>query len=303
MLLFWVLFNLFVLAMLALDLGLFHRRARVIRIKEAAGWSLMWILLAAVFALLVRSWRGPAPALEFVTGYLLEESLSVDNLFVFLIIFNYFRVPRAYQHKVLFWGIIGALIFRALFIAVGIGLLRRFEWVIYLFGAFLIYGGSKLLHPETDVVQPEKNVVLKFVRRWMRLTEDYQEDKFIVRRGQRGFVTPLFIVLVAIETTDVFFATDSIPAVIGITRDPFIVYTSNVFAVLGLRSIYFTLAGMMELFHHLHYGLAAILVFIGVKMLLSHYYPIPTHIALAVLTIILGLSIAASLLMPARKDL
>jgi len=249
----------------------------------------------------VRSWRGPAPALEFVTGYLLEESLSVDNLFVFLVIFNYFRVPRAYQHKVLIWGIIGALIFRALFIAVGIGLLRRFEWVIYVFGLFLIYSGSKLLHPEAGAVRPEKNLVLKFVRRWMRLTEDYQEDKFIVRRGKRGFVTPLFIVLVAIETTDVLFATDSIPAVIGITRDPFIVYTSNVFAVLGLRSIYFALAGMMELFHHLHYGLAAILVFIGVKMLLSHYYPIPTHMALAVLTIILGLSIAASLLLPARN--
>jgi len=297
---FWVLFNIFVAAMLVLDLGVFHRRARAMRFGEAIGWSLMWMVLAAIFAVLVFWWRGRTPALEFVTGYLVEESLSVDNLFLFLVIFRYFRVPGIYQHKVLFWGIVGALITRGIFIIAGVSLIRSFHWLIYLFGAFLIYTGVGLVKRQVAEVHPEKNPVLRLFRRWMPVTPDFVDGKFFVR-NEGVYATPLFIVLLVVETTDVVFAADSIPAILGITLDPFIVYTSNVFAILGLRSIYFTLAGMMETFHYLHYGLSAILMFIGAKMLVSSYYSLPTHVALGVVAGVLAISVAASVIFPAKK--
>ncbi len=298
-LIFWILFNVFVVVMLVLDLAVFHRKPHAVKFREALGFSIMWVALAAAFAVFVFYWRGRATSLEFITGYLVEESLSVDNLFVFLLIFRYFRVPTNYQHKVLFWGILGALVMRGIFILAGVSLIRRFHWIIYIFGAFLIYTGARLLRPQEQEIHPEQNPVLKMFRRWMPVTPDYVGGKFTVR--QPGlFATPLLLVLIVVETTDVLFAADSIPAVLAITRDPFIVYTSNVFAILGLRSLYFALAGMMEAFHLLHYGLAAILMFIGVKMLLSSFYPIATEYALLVVGAVLMISIVGSLLIPQK---
>ncbi|MGZ4813142.1 MAG: TerC family protein [Terriglobales bacterium] len=265
---FWIAFNVFVVAMLALDLVVFHRKPHAIRFREAAGFSIMWIVMAAAFAAFVFYWRGRATALQFVTGYVVEESLSVDNLFVFLLIFRYFRVPSHYQHKVLFWGILGALIMRGVFILAGVSLIQRFHWIIYVFGAFLVYTGLQLFRQKEQEIHPEQNPVLKLFRRWVPVTPDYVGGRFTVR-DPGLFATPLLVVLIVVETTDVLFAADSIPAVLAITRDPFIVYTSNVFAILGLRSLYFALAGMMEAFQFLHYGLSVILVFIGVKMLIS----------------------------------
>ncbi len=299
MLLFWILFNAFVIVMLVLDLAVFHRKAHAIRFREALTFSTMWIALAGIFAFGVYLWFGRATALEFAAGYLVEESLSVDNLFVFLLIFRYFRVPATYQHKVLFWGIIGALVMRGVFIVAGVTLIRHFHWIIYLFGVFLVYTGLKLLGSSEKEIHPEQNPVLKMVRRWIPVTPDYVHGRFFVREGGL-FATPLLLVLLVVETTDVLFAADSIPAVLAITRDTFIVYTSNVFAILGLRSLYFALAGLMEAFHYLHYGLSAILVFIGVKMLLSAHYPIPTEVALGIVAGVLALSIAASLLFPPK---
>ncbi|MGI9101908.1 MAG: TerC family protein [Terriglobales bacterium] len=297
---FWIAFNVFVLLMLALDLGVFHRKAHAVRFREALGFSVMWAVLAAGFAVLVFYWRGRNTALEFVTGYLVEESLSVDNLFVFLLIFRYFRVAPAHQHKVLFWGIVGALVMRGVFILAGVGLIRRFHWIIYIFGAFLIYTGAKLFRQSEAEVHPEQNPVLKAFRRWMPVTPDYVGGRFWVREGGL-LATPLLLVLIVVETTDVLFAADSIPAVLAITRDPFIVYTSNVFAILGLRSLYFALAGMMEAFHYLHYGLSVILMFIGVKMLASSYYPMKTEWALVVVAVVLAISVVASLLIPPKR--
>lgn len=287
--------------MLVLDLTVFHRGAKAIRLRGAIGWSIFWVSLAAAFAVLVYFWRGRTSALDFTTGYLIEESLSVDNLFVFLLIFRYFKVPGHYQHKVLFWGIIGALVMRLAFIVLGVALIHRFEWIIYLFGAFLVYTGVKLFRSEGAEVHPENNPVLKWLRKFIPVTKDYVKGKFFVRENGL-YATPLLLVLIVIETTDVLFATDSIPAVLAITRDPFIVFTSNVFAILGLRSLYFALAGMMEVFHFLHYGLAVILSFIGVKMLVSHYYVIPTHIALAVVGLVLAVSMGASVLVPKKIE-
>lgn len=286
--------------MLALDLGVFHRPAHAIRFREAITRTGVWILLAAGFAVLVYLWRGRAASLEFVTGYVIELSLSVDNLFVFLVIFRYFKVSSANQHKVLFWGILGALLMRGLFIFLGIGLIRRFSWVVYLFGAFLVYTGLKFLREEAAEVRPEKNPVLTIFRRWIPITPDYVGGKFFVRDGGLN-ATPLFVVLLVIETTDILFAIDSVPAILAITLQAFIVYTSNVFAILGLRSMYFALAGMMEIFHYLHYGLSAVLIFIGAKMLVSHYRTIPTEWALAVVGGLLGISIIASLLFPPKN--
>ena len=291
----WVAFNIFVLVMLALDLGVFHRKAHVIKIKEALIWSAAWITLALLFNLGVYFWRGPETALEFFTGYLIEKSLSVDNIFVFLLIFSYFGVPPLYQHKVLFWGILGALIMRAVFIAMGITLIEKFHWTIYLFGAFLILIGMKMAVQKERKIQPERNPLLRLFRRWVPVTEDYAEGRFVVKRAGRYLATPLFIVLVAVETTDIIFAVDSIPAILAITLDPFIVYTSNVFAILGLRALYFALAGVMELFHHLHYGLSAVLVFVGIKMLITDLYKIPVSIALSVVAGILLISVMASI--------
>jgi tellurite resistance protein TerC len=298
---FWIFFNAAVLVLLALDLFVFHRKPRAISFREALAGALFWVLLAAAFAVLVYFRAGSQKALEFTTGYLIEESLSADNLFVFLVIFRFFKVDDHLQHKVLFWGIIGALIARGIFIIVGVSLIRRFEWIIYLFGAFLVYTGIRLFREDEHQVHPENNPLLKLVRRFVRVTEDYENGKFVVRRNGDLWVTPLFFVLLVVETTDVLFATDSIPAVLAVSHDPFIVYTSNVFAILGLRALYFALAGMMEMFHYLNEGLAIILVFIGAKMLLSHYKEIPILWALGVVATILAVAIIASLVFPQKK--
>jgi tellurite resistance protein TerC len=298
---FWLGFNLFVLVMLALDLGVFHRKSHQIKFKEALGWSAFWIALAFAFAVLIALWQGRQPALEFVTGYVVEESLSVDNLFVFLVLFRYFKVEPAYQHKVLFWGIIGALITRGIFIIAGVQLIERFHWIIYVFGVFLIFKGITMLRTEGSDIEPEKNFILRFLRKFIPVTDHYEGGKFLVRRDAKRYATPLFIVLLVVELTDVAFATDSIPAILAITKNAFIVYTSNVFAIMGLRSLFFALAGLIDAFHHLHYGLSALLIFIGVKMLTSEHYPIPIHIALAVVAGILIASIAASLIFPKKK--
>ncbi len=290
----WVVFNIFVLGMLALDLGVFHRKAHVIKIKEALVWSAVWVTLALLFNLGIYFWRGPETALEFLTGYLIEKSLSVDNIFVFLLIFSYFGVPSLHQHKVLFWGILGALIMRAVFIATGVTLIEKFHWIIYVFGAFLILTGIRMALQKDRKINPERNPILRLFRRWVPVTEDYVEDRFFAKRAKRYLATPLFIVLLVIETTDVIFAVDSIPAILAITLDPFIVYTSNVFAILGLRALYFAVAGIMGLFHHLHYGLSAVLVFVGIKMLLADLYKIPVSIALSVVGGILLISVMGS---------
>ena len=279
--------------MLALDLGLLNRPGHRIRFREALAWSGVWIALAGAFAALVLFWHGHAPALQFVTGYIVELSLSVDNLFVFLVIFRYFKVPDDQQHRVLFWGILGALIMRALFILAGVTLIRRFEWITYLFGAFLVYSGFRLMRQGETEIHPEKNPVLRLFRKAFPVTRDYEGGNFFVRRAGL-YATPLFVVLLVIETTDVVFAVDSIPAVLAITLNAFIVYTSNVFAILGLRSMYFALAGMMEAFEYLHYGLSVVLIFIGGKMLVSHYIEIPTVWALGIVLLVLGTSVVAS---------
>jgi len=286
--------------MLVLDLGVFHRRAHTVKFREALAWSGAWIVLAAIFAVVIFFWHGRTPTLEFVTGYVIELSLSVDNLFVFLLIFRFFQVPAIHQHKVLFWGILGALIMRALFIAAGVSLIQRFHWIIYAFGAFLVYSGIKLFFQEEAEIHPEKNPVLRLFRRWVPVTKDYVGNKFFVRSAGL-YATPLFVVLLVVETTDLLFAVDSIPAILAITRDAFIVYTSNVFAILGLRSMYFALAGMMEMFRYLHYGLSLVLISVGAKMLLSHYFEIPTPVALAAVAGVLAISVIASMANPKKK--
>src|SRR5690242_6900586 len=298
--LFWVLFNVFVVVMLALDLGVFHRGGHVVKVREAMLWSVAWVSLAAIFAVVVFFWHGRTPALEFVTGYVIELSLSIDNLFVFLLIFRFFKVSPDHQHRVLFWGIIGALVMRAVFILVGVRLISRFAWITYIFGLLLLYSGIKLFFQKEAEIHPEHNPVLKLVRKLIPVTKDYEGGKFFVRRPGL-YATPLFIVLMVVETTDVAFAVDSIPAVLAITLNAFIVYTSNVFAIMGLRSMYFALAGLMEMFRYLHYGLALVLSFIGVKMLLAHYVEIPTHYALAAVGGILLVSVLASVIHPAKK--
>lgn len=295
---FWILFNLFVLLLLALDLALFHRRSREIKFREALGWSAFWIALAAGFAAFIFFESGSTKTLEFITGYLVEESLSVDNLFVFLLIFSYFKVAGELQHRVLFWGILGALLTRGVFILAGVTLIRQFHWIIYVFGAFLIYTGCKLFRESEQKVEPERNPVLRIVRRFLPVTQDYVDGKFFIKRDGRRFATPLLMVVLAIEATDILFAADSIPAILAITPDPFIVYTSNVFAVLGLRALYFVLARMMKVFRFLSYGLAIILVLIGAKMLASDYYSVPTGVTLGVVAGILALSVGISLLFP-----
>jgi len=286
--------------MLVLDLGVFHRRAHTVKFREALAWSGAWIALAAIFAVVIFFWHGRTPALEFVTGYVIELSLSVDNLFVFLLIFRFFQVPAIHQHKVLFWGILGALIMRAIFIAAGVSLIQRFHWIIYAFGAFLVYSGIKLFFQEEAEIHPEKNPVLRLFRRWVPVTKDYVGNRFFVRSAGL-YATPLFVVLLVVETTDLLFAVDSIPAILAITRDAFIVYTSNVFAILGLRSMYFALAGMMEMFRYLHYGLSLVLISVGAKMLLSHYFEIPTSVALAAVAGVLAISVIASMANPKKK--
>ena len=294
----WGGFGAFVLTMLALDLGVFHRHAHVVRVKEALRWSAVWIGLAFLFNIGVYFWRGTETALAFLTGYLIEESLSVDNLFVFLMIFSYFNVPRVYQHKVLFWGILGALIMRALMIAVGVTLIQAFHWVLYIFGGFLILTGVKMVLQQHAEIHPEDNPVVRLFTRFMPVTTEYHAEKFFVRLEGRHFATPLFLVLLMVEASDLVFALDSIPAVLAVTTDPFIVYTSNVFAILGLRSLFFALSGLMGLFHYLRYGLAIVLTFIGAKMLLADIFDLPIYIALGVVVGVLGLSVLLSIIYP-----
>jgi tellurite resistance protein TerC len=299
---FWIVFNAAILLLLFLDLAVFNRAGRVIVFKQALVSTFCWVALALGFAAFIHYWMGAGKALEFVTGYLIEESLSVDNLFVFILLFQYFKVPAEQERTVLFWGIIGALVMRGIFIVAGVALIRRFHWIIYLFGAFLVYTGVKLLgEGDEEQVDPSKNVVLRLVRKFIPITHEYAGKSFFVRRDGKSFATPLFIVLLVVETTDILFATDSIPAILAISHDPFIVYTSNVFAILGLRSIFFALSGLMKLFHYLNYGLAVVLMFIGAKMLISAKYQLPTWVALLVIAVVLAVSVLASVLFPKEE--
>ena len=300
----WYVFAVFVAAALALDLFVLHRRSHAISLREALAGSALWISLALLFNAGIYFTRGPHPALEFLAGYLIELSLSVDNLFVFLLLFRYFAVPTQFQHKVLFWGIVGAVVMRLAFILAGVALLDRFHWAIYVFGAILIFSGIRMWKSEEAEIHPERNPVLNLFRRFVPITGNYEGARFIVRRATRWVATPLFLVLVMVETTDLVFAVDSIPAVLAITSDPFIVFTSNIFAVLGLRALFFSLSNVMGLFHYLHYGLSAILVFVGLKMVFSDLFHVPTPVALGVVILILAGCVIASLLhrRPAAPD-
>lgn len=291
----WIGFTIFVLAMLALDLGVFHRRAHAISIKEALLWSIVWMALAFIFNAGVYSWFGATRGLEFLTGYLIEKALAVDNIFVFAVIFSYFVVPVAYQHRVLFWGILGALVLRAIFIVLGAALLQKFHWVIYIFGAFLILTGIKLLLQRDDEIHPERNPVFRLFKRMVRSVSEYHSGRFFLSKNGKWYATPLLLVLVSIEVTDVIFALDSIPAIFAVTSDPFIVYTSNIFAILGLRSLYFLLAGVMHKFQYLKIGLALVLAFVGTKMVLADIYKIPIAASLGVVAALITGSVILSL--------
>jgi tellurite resistance protein TerC len=291
----WIAFNVFVAAALAVDLGVVHRRGQALGLRQALAWSALWILLALLFAALLYMGQGRQASLEFATGYIIELSLSADNLFIFLLIFRYFQLPEAEQHRVLFWGILGAITLRLGFIFAGVGLLRRFHWFIYAFGLLLLYSGLKLvIHGQTRL-EPQKQLWVRVLRRLVPTVDDYPPGSFFVRRG-RLMATPLFLVLLAIETTDLVFALDSIPAVLSITLNTFIVYSSNVFAILGLRSLFFALRPLMDVFEYLHYGISCVLIFVGLKMLTSRYYPIRTETSLAVIGGILLVTILASAL-------
>lgn len=302
----WVGFHALILTLLALDLLVFHRKAHEVRLREAAIWSAVWIALALVFNYGVYRYFGARSGLEFLTGYLIEKALSVDNIFVFVLIFSYFRVPPEYQHRVLFWGVLGALIMRGTMIGAGVVLIRQFHWVIYVFGAFLMITGIRMAAHDEQEIQPELNPVLRVIRRFLPVTERYRGQRFFVRESlgtrTRVAATPLFVVLALVETTDLVFAVDSIPAIFAITQDPFIIYTSNIFAILGLRSLYFVLAGIIHRFHYLKFGLGVVLVFIGGKMLVSDIYHVPVGLSLGVVATMLVLSVVASLLRPERAE-
>jgi tellurite resistance protein TerC len=303
----FVAFNVGVLAVLAVDLGIFNKKAHKISVKEAAIWSSIWITLSLAFAGVIYRLHGPKSALEFVTGYLIEYSLSIDNIFVIVLIFSYFRIPEKYQHRVLFWGIIGALLMRGSMIGAGAILIQRFHWIIYVFGAFLIFTGIRMAMQDESDIEPEANPVLRLVRRLLPVTHDYRGQSFFVKEApKRGdaariMATPLFVVLVLVETTDLIFAVDSIPAIFAVTQDPFLVYTSNVCAILGLRSLYFLLAGVIHTFRFLKLGVAAVLTFVGAKMLLGSVYEIPIHISLVVIVVLLATSVIASMMFPEEK--
>ncbi len=306
--LFWILFNVFVVLMLVLDLGVFHKKTHEVKMKEALIWSGVWVVLALIFNAGLYFFYTPPPgvsqmdtALQFFTGYVIEKSLSVDNIFVFLLLFSYFKVKSQYQHKVLFWGILGALVMRAVFIFAGLALIEQFSFTMYIFGAFLIFTGIKLAFEKDKEVHPEKNPVIRLFKKFFKVSDSYDDGKFFTVKNGKKLATPLFIVLIIIETTDVIFAVDSIPAILAVTRDPFIVYSSNVFAILGLRALYFALAGLMRLFHYLHYGLAAILVLVGIKMVLNHHFSakiISTELSLAMIVLILLISVIISVKVP-----
>jgi tellurite resistance protein TerC len=296
----WGGFSVFVLGMLALDLGVFHRKSHEVSVKEALTWTAVWIGLAMLFNLFVFYYFDKETALEFFTAYLVEKSLSIDNIFVIIMIFSYFNVPASYQHKVLFWGILGALVMRVIFIFAGIELIHKFHWLIYVFGGFLVFTGIRMVVGEDKPMNPENNPLVKFVRTLFPVTESFEGDKFFINRDQKIWATPLFIVVVLIEATDLIFAVDSIPAIISISEDPFIVYTSNVFAILGLRSLYFALAGIEKYFTYLKYGLATILVFVGLKMCMSDLVKIPVEISLIIILFVLVISMIASVIV--KKD-
>ena len=300
----WITFNIFVLVLLALDLGVFHKSNHAISVKESLIWSGIWILVGILFNVGVFYFSGPQKGLEFFTGYVIERSLSIDNIFVFILMFTYFGVPARYQYKVLFWGILGALIMRGTLIMVGTALIDAFHWILYVFGAVLIFSAIRMAVQKEDAqVQPERNPVVRLFRRFFPVTESYQGGSFFVRQGHKWLATPLFIVLLVVETTDLVFALDSIPAIFAITTDPFIVYTSNVFAILGLRALYFALAGIMDRFHYLKIGLSIVLGFVGAKMLLDAFIHIETWVSLVVVAVVLTLSVVVSLLRPPDKHL
>lgn len=298
----WVAFVVFVLGMLAVDLFLFHRESHEVSTREGAMWVAIWMSMGVAFTFVIWAWQGGTAAGEYIAGYLLEYSLSADNIFVFILIFSYFAVPAAYQHRVLFWGILGALVFRAAFIAAGAALLERFDFMFYVFGAFLVYTGIRMARSEEVEVHPESNPVLNIVRRLFRMTPSYEGHKFFVRENGRRLITPLFAVLIVVETTDIVFAVDSIPAIFGVTKRPFLVYTSNAFAILGLRALYFLLANMMKRFSYLQLGLSAVLVFIGVKMLINEVLHIPIWASLAFIVTTLSVAVVVSLRVEAKQN-
>lgn len=299
----YAVFTVFIIALLLVDLGLFQRKDRNIKIKEALGWSVVWISLALLFNVGLYLWQGSEASLQFLTGYLIELSLSVDNLFVFLLIFMYFKVPTQYQHKVLFWGIIGAQVMRGLLIGLGVTLIMKFHWILYLFGIFLVFTGVKMaFQNEAAEIKPERNLLVRLFRKFVPVTSGYHGSRFFLKIEGRRYATLLFVVVLVVETTDLLFALDSIPAIFAITTDPFIVYTSNIFAILGLRSLYFALAGLMNLFHYLRIGLAIVLSFVGLKMLLVEVFPIPIAVTLLIVGGVIVLSVAASLIWPKTEQ-
>ncbi len=301
----WVGFNVFVLAMLAIDLGVFHRKAHTVSIREATAWSVVWVTLSLIFNYGVYHFMGPQKGLEFLTGYLIEKALSVDNIFVFVLLFSYFRVPAMYQHRILFWGILGALIMRGAMIGAGAMLISRFHWIIYVFGAFLVVTGIRMAMQGDEEIDPEANPILKLVRKFLPVTNHYHGQSFFVREERHGVMkvvaTPLLVVLILVETTDLIFAVDSIPAIFAVTTDAFIVYSSNVCAILGLRALYFLLAGVIHKFHYLKLGLSIVLVFVGTKMLIAEFYKIPIVVSLLVVAAVLAAAIALSLMFPKKE--
>jgi len=301
-LLLWLGFNVIVLAMLALDLGVLHRKAHAVSLKEAALWSAVWIVLSIIFGSIVYVSRGADSGLQFFSGYLIEKALSVDNIFVFVLIFAYFQVARQYQHRVLFWGIIGALIMRGAMILIGAALIERFHWIMYLFGLFLVYTAFRLATNRAEKVDPSHNPAVRLARRFLPVTDHYIGQSFLARQAGRLVATPLLLVLLVIETTDLVFALDSIPAVFAISQDPFIVYTSNVFAILGLRALYFLVAGMLQRLEYLQYGLSIILGFVGIKMLIQDIYKVPTTLSLTFIVVVLSIVVAASLINRKRNQ-
>lgn len=301
MIVWWIIFAVIILVLLVLDLGVINRKAHVIKMKEALLWTSFWVTLAIAFGVGVYYFYGHGKAMEFFAAYLIEYSLSIDNLFVFMLIFRYFGVPHAYEHKTLFWGILLALITRAVFIFAGVALINTFHWVMYIFGAFLIYTGVKMAFNQQTEVHPDKNIALKLLRVFFPVSKQFAGSKFFVFKKGIRYATPMLAVLLALETTDILFAVDSIPAVLAISKDPFIVYTSNVFAILGLRSLFFAISGLMKLFHLLHYGLAAILTFVGAKMLIEDFFDIPVAASLIAIASILAVSIISSLIWPGKE--
>jgi len=292
----WIGFILFVAVMLILDLGVFNRKSHEVKIKEALIWSAVWISLSLVFNVIIYFYLGKVKALEFLSGYLIEKSLSVDNLFVFILLFKFFNVPKIYHHKVLFWGIMGAIVMRAIFIFAGVALINKFHWLIYIFGIFLIFTGIKMLFPEKSKIDPEKNTIVRLFKRFFPVTNRMYRGHFFIRKDAKYFATPLFIALIVVEVSDLIFAVDSIPAILAISNDTFIIFTSNIFAILGLRALYFALAGITQYFYYLKYGLAAILSFVGIKMIISGFYKIPVGTSLAVIFVLLVISILMSVI-------